>query len=87
MLIAFTLINHQHILHHIIFLYLGYTAALHWLPQTLMSLHVKRVVCYLLFVQMKVTYEHFTDMTATTSVPNAFNYAFFTKITTVVSKW
>jgi hypothetical protein len=44
------------------------------------------VPCYLLFVQMKVTYEHLTDMNAISSVPNASNYVFLLKSHTVIQK-
>jgi len=37
--------------------------------------------CYLLFVEMKVTCEHFTDMSAVTSIPNTLNSVSCSKIT------
>jgi hypothetical protein len=43
-------------------------------------------VCYLLFVQMKVTCEHFTDMSATTSIPDTFNNVSRSNITYIDSK-
>jgi hypothetical protein len=59
--ISFTLINHQHILCLVTFLYFKPDSS-----TTLTATNTKTTtpVCCLLFVQMKVICEHFTDMSA-----------------------
>lgn len=81
--ISFTLINHQHILCLVTFLYFKPDSS-----TTMTATNTKTTtrVCCLLFVQMKVTCEHFTDMSAKLSIANTLNKVSCSKTTYSDSK-